>query len=1036
VPLAASAIVATVGVSVLVGWAVGSRDLTSVVPSLPTMKVNTALAFVVSALILRLRQDPTPVRRHVALAMAGALAVFGLVTLVEWVGGRSLGIDQLLFHDSSRSAGRPSQLTAIAFLLVGLTLLTTDARHAALRRVHFLTGCLFALTALVAAVGYVYGSQVLTVSGNVSAMAVTTMCGLVVLLAGVTAQQLDRPPASLLRGPGPGAVLLRRVVPSVLILTPMIGLLRLLGQDAGWYDLQFGLALFTVSMTVGFVVLSVIVAGALDRHDRGRRLAAQATHASELRFRALATMAPVGIFETTDDNRIIYANRRICEISGRSAAELERGLLATMYPDDRQRISATWSTDAAQNGEVETEFRLQRPDRTDALVLARRAPIRDRDGRVTGFLGMLDDTTTLRHAERIAREHEARLQALLDHVPMPMRLRDLDGRRLVINRACTELIEGRVEEALRPEPSAPYRSHTAPPLDEQERQVRAGGGSNTVEMSAHDVAGRRHDYLATKFPIADSEGQTVAVGGLWLDITERKQAEQTLHAAKERYRELFEDSPAGIIETTVDGTPVGVNRAWASLLGYDSPVQFMAEVASSTEIYANPADRETMAQAINEHEGNLGFELRMRRRDGTLVWVAFEGRAIRNKDAGTVGWQGSAVDITERKRVEAALSESEERFRLLAENSRDVIRLYDVDWIVRYASPSCEAVLGYPPEELVGHHASEFQHPDEAAKRGESRRRLLLTDHEMTVTYRSCRKDGTYVWLEMSVRALHDEHSGALTGYQEACRDITARKRIEDELRATNVALELASRAKDRFLSSMSHELRTPLNAILGFTGTLLMGLHGPISADQTTQLRTVQRTGKHLLALINGLLDLARIESGELEVHLEPVDCQDLLGEIVGCLRPLADEKGLALELLSGEQPVMVICDRRTLWQVLMNLGNNAIKFTDEGSVRFELGRRADGDRRVTRFAITDTGCGIAHEDQARLFLAFEQIPSADGPPSEGTGLGLHISQTLAAVIGGEITVESVPGGGSTFGLEFAEVGPAAGGGVSLPVR
>jgi PAS domain S-box-containing protein len=150
----------------------------------------------------------------------------------------------------------------------------------------------------------------------------------------------------------------------------------------------YGSQSLTVSGKGSAVALSVIAAGALDRHDRERGLAAQAPRASELRFRARATMAPIGIFETTEDGTIIYANRRVCEISGRSLAELKRGLLATVHPDDRQRIGTVWGTDAALNGEVETEFRLQRPDRVDASVIARRAPIRGPDGRITSACWM------------------------------------------------------------------------------------------------------------------------------------------------------------------------------------------------------------------------------------------------------------------------------------------------------------------------------------------------------------------------------------------------------------------------------------------------------------------------------------------------------------------------------------------------------------------------------------------------------------------------------------------------------------------------
>jgi len=186
-----------------------------------------------------------------------------------------------------------------------------------------------------------------------------------------------------------------------------------------------------------------------------------------------------------------------------------------------------------------------------------------------------------------------------------------------------------------------------------------------------------------------------------------------------------------------------------------------------------------------------------------------------------------------------------------------------------------------------------------------------------------------------------------------------------------------------------------------------------------------VQQGGRHLLSLINDLLDLARIESGKTELHPEPINCPELLDEVADGLRPLAQQKGLGLDVLCCADPAELTSDRRAVSQILINLTNNAIKFTDNGSVRLDLTQRLDGNRSVTRFAVIDTGRAIAPEDHKRLFAAFEQIKNAAAPVREGTGLGLHISQALAGQIGGNITFESVPGEGSTFALEVT--GPAS---------
>jgi protein-histidine pros-kinase len=281
------------------------------------------------------------------------------------------------------------------------------------------------------------------------------------------------------------------------------------------------------------------------------------------------------------------------------------------------------------------------------------------------------------------------------------------------------------------------------------------------------------------------------------------------------------------------------------------------------------------------------------------------------------------------------------------------------------------------------------------------------------------RKDGTEFPIEISLSPLETE-DGVLVS--SAIRDITDRRRFERALQEKNIELENANLAKDRFLASMSHELRTPLNAIIGFTGTLLMRLPGPINADQEKQLKTVQASARHLLALINDLLDLAKIEAGKVELNLEPTVCQSVLEEVSAALRPQADAKGLDFELGMPERELVVHTDRRALSQIILNLANNAIKFTEHGAVRLQLCERQVNGQRAIEIAVADSGVGIRAEDQRKLFAAFTQVGVSARRWQEGTGLGLHLSQKLAELLGGQIACRSEYGHGSTFTLTLAD--------------
>jgi len=651
--------------------------------------------------------------------------------------------------------------------------------------------------------------------------------------------------------------------------------------------------------------------------------------------------------------------------------------------------------------------------------------------------------------EALALMGEVSVDAVISDILMPK----MDGYRL-----CYEV---RRSERLKNLPFVFYSAAYTSPADEKlcmdlgaDKYVRKPATSFDLFAALDEAIGSPHRQPSVSLTETDVLKQ---YSERLVDKLEEKNVELNLKAEELntthlKLRNLLAYSPAVIYTLDVDDgklIPALVSDNMERLLGISGVDTSFDWWVSSL----HPDDRDRIVEAKRLDIGTDGgsHEYRIRHVDGSYRWVQDSSRIVRDDGGQPTKLVGVWTDVTERKEVEAALQKSEERFREVLENVELVAVMLDTEANVAFCNDYFLSLTGWTREEVLG--SSWFARFVPTGS--EDARRAIFESLQTGEVHRHREsniktRSGEQRQIRWSHTALKDG-AGNVTGIASIGEDVTERtltslalqkaldeteRQVEErtaalalrneELVAAREAADSANKSKSDFLSRMSHELRTPMNSILGF-GQLLE--FSDLDEGQKDSIDHILRAGKHLLKLINEVLEIARIEAGASTLSLEPVELAEVVEECVSLMRPVAIERGVSLSV-TGRPSGVVTADRQRLSQVLLNLLSNGIKYNvPEGRVTIRVARQPNGYATVE---VTDTGLGIPSSKLHKLFTPFERL-GADSTGVEGTGLGLTLSKSLMEAMGGTLTVESKEGAGSTFKLRLELVQHESGKGAAV---
>ncbi|NEO53973.1 MAG: PAS domain S-box protein [Okeania sp. SIO3B5] len=772
---------------------------------------------------------------------------------------------------------------------------------------------------------------------------------------------------------------------------------------------------------------------------------------SERRYASLAAAAPVAIFRMDKSMNCTYVNDRWEEMTGHPLeSALGKGWMHTLHPDDLENAIVTWTEIYANlpSGSPVlpgAEGRHLRPDGTIRWHYVQIAQELDYYGNVVGYVGTLTDITERKEAELALQDSQAQFHRMTENVPgmiyryiihangsdeltyVSSQVREIFEVEPEIARQSMDSLWERIhpDDVDRVKAQIQYSAETRQPFKSQYRLVLPQKGLRWVQNVAHP------EYF---------DNSNVMWDGVVIDITDRKAAEKSLNLTQF----AVDKTALGIFYIREDGSFLEVNESACSNLGY-SYEELKKRYIWEINLDLQPHEWRYYWECLKQ-KSVAKYEVNHQRQDGSIFPVEVICNYLEYDGEGFVFAQ--VQNISDRKRAELALEQEVLRRTTIFNTSSDGIHILDIKGNLIEANATFFQMLGYIPAEAWHLNVSDWdakfslkqiQANLEANFLDPSKVRVVETLHR--------RKDGSVFPVETSVCSM--EWNGQVS-FICIARDISERKQAETQLQRTNEELMRATRLKDEFLANMSHELRTPLNSILGLSEALQDEVFGPLTDKQLKYLKTIERNGNHLLSLINDILDVSKIESGQLELDLEVTNIGNLCESSLAFVKQQAVKKSISLNTAIPPHSLNLLIDERRILQSLVNLLNNAVKFTAEGgSVALEVSchhqnknwQRLDSQeqseevenpnqvvwesgkltaRSYIKISVRDTGIGIAPEQITKLFKPFSQTDSALNRKYNGTGLGLVLVKQMTELHGGTVSLTSEVGVGSCFSINL----------------